>query len=251
MTLKAYEVDCDDNEYMSKIVWAETAGKAKASMTYAEELGEPEYLEITARRLPWADSWYDKAHVPGKYGYNKEFMYAWMHHGLEFFVDEDRVAMITEKTIPLIQKVGGFNNAFEATEEIEISTEKVKVPAWFDEWYRDFDMDQLNAIYYILDGQTDVEKINNANVAMVLNFINAILNGYEVEQEPMYRIPLPNLRTSDGYQQYLSRRNKQNGKWFASRRQSNLIQTFTKAELGQVPEAYRQYAEGIEADENN
>ncbi|BAP85505.1 hypothetical protein LOOC260_109660 [Paucilactobacillus hokkaidonensis JCM 18461] len=67
----------------------------------------------------------------------------------------------------------------------------------------------------------------------------------EREDEKRYRIPLPNLKTSDGYQQYLSRKSKRNGHWFASRRQSNLIQAFTKAEVEQAPEAYRQYAVGL------
>lgn len=73
----------------------------------------------------------------------------------------------------------------------------------------------------------------------------------EREDEKRYRIPLPNLKTSDGYQQYLSRKSKRNGHWFASRRQSNLIQAFTKKELEQVPEAYKQDAVEVEADENN
>lgn len=136
-------------------------------------------------------------------------------------------------------------------------TAKVKVPAWFDEWYRWFQesghemLDAIKVIVTVDHLYGEDNQPHSLTSASRELFTDAILHGYEVEKEKRYRIPLPNLKTSDGYQQYLSRKSKRNGHWFASRRQSNLIQAFTKAEIEQVPEAYRQYAVEVEADENN
>ena len=69
---------------------------------------------------------------------------------------------------------------------------------------------------------------------------------YEIN-EPLYNIPLPNLKTTDGYQQYLSRKNH-DPHWFASRLKNDLIQTYTLNELDQVPTAYRQYAKKVDGD---
>jgi len=63
---------------------------------------------------------------------------------------------------------------------------------------------------------------------------------YEIN-EPLYYIPLPNLKTTDGFQQYLSR-TCSGGSWFASRDNSDIQQMFTNDELKQVPEIYRPYA---------
>lgn len=54
-----------------------------------------------------------------------------------------------------------------------------------------------------------------------------------------YIIPLPKLVTSDGAQQYVTQKGKD---WFACRRDMNLIQTWKKEHLQDVPEEYRQYA---------
>ncbi|WP_137598190.1 DUF1642 domain-containing protein [Paucilactobacillus kaifaensis] len=143
-------------------------------------------------------------------------------------------------------------------------TEKVKVPKWFDEWYHSTDGYDNNDVQFInILSDTDIHELRylEHGTAKItthsfheqdrVKFISAIINGYEVEKEKLYRIPLPNLKTSDGYQQYLSRRSKRNGHWFASRRQSNLIQAFTKAEIEQVPDAYKQYVVEVEPDENS
>lgn len=54
-----------------------------------------------------------------------------------------------------------------------------------------------------------------------------------------YIIPLPRLVTSDGQQQYVTQKGKD---WFACRRDMNLIQTWKKEHLQDVPEEYRKYA---------
>ena len=62
--------------------------------------------------------------------------------------------------------------------------------------------------------------------------MNAYVNGYTVEKEKRYMVPLDGLVTTDGSQQYLTKRN---GKWFASRIQSSLHQAFTDKELKLAP----------------
>jgi len=64
----------------------------------------------------------------------------------------------------------------------------------------------------------------------------------EREEEKRYIIPLPNLVTTDGEQQYLTH----NGSFFASRRDKKLRQTWKKEHLKYVPEEYRKYAVEVE-----
>lgn len=64
--------------------------------------------------------------------------------------------------------------------------------------------------------------------------------------EKRYIVPLPGLVTTDGQQQYLS--NKA-GKWFASRRDERLRQTWKEEHLGYIPGIYRQFAVEVEDSE--
>ena len=79
-------------------------------------------------------------------------------------------------------------------------------------------------------------------------FALAWSNGYEVEKEPLYYIPLPHLKTSDGIQQVLSKR-KNGTNYFASRPNEKLKQRYTKEEVSQVPEIYKLYAKLIEEED--
>lgn len=80
----------------------------------------------------------------------------------------------------------------------------------------------------------------------VQTVVNAIFNGEDVKyQADMYEIPLPNLMTSDGAQQYLSRRSL--GSYFASRKMNVVCSEFTELELNtKVPKIYRQFAQKVE-----
>ena len=79
-------------------------------------------------------------------------------------------------------------------------------------------------------------------------FIQAYEDGYTIEPEQLYYIPLPHLETSDGIQQVLSQR-KGDKNYFASRPTETLKQRFTKEEIAQVPEIYKFYATLIEEEE--
>ena len=62
----------------------------------------------------------------------------------------------------------------------------------------------------------------------------------EREEEKRFILPLPELATTDGKQQYLTHAD---GTFFASRRNSQLRQTWKEEHLKFVPEIYRQFAE--------
>ena len=76
-------------------------------------------------------------------------------------------------------------------------------------------------------------------------FIQAYEDGYTIEPEQLYYIPLPHLETTDGIQQVLSKRDT----YFASRPNDKLKQRYTKEELEQVPEVYKPFAKPIEEEE--
>lgn len=70
------------------------------------------------------------------------------------------------------------------------------------------------------------------------------IKGYTIEPEQLYYIPLPDLETSDGIQQVLSKR--ENGtNYFASRPNESLKQRYTKEELERVPEIYKPFAKPL------
>ena len=76
-------------------------------------------------------------------------------------------------------------------------------------------------------------------------FINYVEKARSLRHIKLYEIPLPGLKTTDGQQQYLS---DKDGVQFASRKDGSLKQRWTKEELEEVPEAYREYA--VEVEEN-
>ncbi len=76
--------------------------------------------------------------------------------------------------------------------------------------------------------------------------LKALINGYTIEPEQLYYIPLPHLKTTDGIQQVLTKRSKNGRHYFASRPNDKLKQRYTKEELEQVPEVYKPYAKPVE-----
>ncbi|TLQ05458.1 hypothetical protein FEZ51_02010 [Pediococcus stilesii] len=99
--LKAYALTYDSYETLSIIVWAETAGKAKSLGTNREELGNPEFTEISCRRCKWADD---------LEGIDEEKLWTeTLRHGWSYHVDiYDANSMITEDDLPQIKEAGGL-----------------------------------------------------------------------------------------------------------------------------------------------
>ena len=69
--------------------------------------------------------------------------------------------------------------------------------------------------------------------------IDKLQKAEKVEHQKQYRIPLPDLITTDGMQQYLT---EKNGCWFASRLTEDLKQEWTEDELYNIPKFYRKHA---------
>ncbi|WP_161979784.1 DUF1642 domain-containing protein [Streptococcus sp. S784/96/1] len=124
--------------------------------------------------------------------------------------------------------------------------QKVVIPKFVAEWIEDnkSDIDTLYTAYALLSRiKNDVSLWVNSNQD---TFARAWLDGYEVEKEKMYIIPLKSLITTDGHQQYLTGKA---GRFFASRRNYSLKQTFTQTELdNNVPACYREWAEPVEVE---
>lgn len=166
---------------------------------------------------------------------------------------------------PLITNVKGLDELAEH--------KKVKVPKWFSDWMVEVALEvdvnpgnvKLVMIAKLLQqgwcysftepaqfgegNQHEARFHTTKNMQYVidhkLELIDAVINGYGII-EPVFEIPLPDLQTTDGEIQYVSR-TRDHADYFASRKNTELQQTFTKGELEQIPEAYKQYATEVEA----
>ena len=128
--------------------------------------------------------------------------------------------------------------------------EKVVVPKYIAEWIQSYlneggtPIDVLGSLMSFHASFVDESVIRwfKKNSETMLK---ALTNGYTIEPEQLYYIPLPDLETSDGIQQVLSKRDT----YFASRPNEKLKQRYTKEELEQVPEVYKPFAKPIEEEE--
>ena len=101
--MKAYEISYFTYEYgnLTKIVWAETAGKAKSQGVHDDELGDPSFTDLSAVRIKWAD---DMQSLDD----NQLFLER-VKHGRYFYRDSSGDSIISDETLPLIEKVGGID----------------------------------------------------------------------------------------------------------------------------------------------
>lgn len=144
-----------------------------------------------------------------------------------------------------------------AVMNLDDTTEKVVVPKFVAEWYESQTSSSYNIrrmIEDLLNGSVSKEVVliwlskNYSKYGLRDRFdLLALIriNGYTIEPEQLYYIPLPHLETSDGMQQVLSKQ-KNGMNYFACRQDEKLKQRFTKAELAQVPEVYKPFAKPIE-----
>ena len=152
---------------------------------------------------------------------------------------------------------GATGSFYSAIMDLDDTPEKVVIPKFVADWielckekanlidclqggYRHF-----NGCEHIGEDEDWLFEGDNQDVVA-----RAWLDGYEVEKEPLYYIPLPHLETSDGIQQVLSKR-KGDKHYFASRPSDELKQRYTKEELEQVPEFYKPFATLIEEEAND
>ena len=149
-----------------------------------------------------------------------------------------------------------FNDLQDEIIKLDDTPEKVAVPKFVAEWIERNKESEVSLqimlkcyqnYYYNMNRkcQTDEEKAVQWFVDNPYKFIRAYEEGYTIEPEQLYYIPLPHLKTLDGIQQVLSR-NKNKNRYFASRPDKNVKQRYTKEELEQVPEVYKPFAKPIE-----
>ena len=137
--------------------------------------------------------------------------------------------------------------------KLDDTPEKVVVPKFVAEWIQSYlneggtPIDVLGSLMSFHASFVDESVIQwfKKNSETMLK---ALTNGYTIEPEQLYYIPLPDLKTLDGIQQVLSR-SKNKNRYFASRPDKNVKQRYTKEELEQVPEVYKPYAKPIEEEE--
>ena len=137
--------------------------------------------------------------------------------------------------------------------KLDDKPEKVVVPKFVAEWIQSYlneggtPIDVLGSLMSFHASFVD-ESVIRWFKKNSKTMLKALTNGYTIEPEQLYYIPLPSLETSDGIQQVLSKR-KNDTNYFASRPASALQQRFTKEELEQVPEVFKPYATLIEEEE--
>ncbi len=161
-----------------------------------------------------------------------------------------------------------FNDLQDEIIKLDDTPKKAVVPKCFDEWFKEIkvkypspDSAKLFAMRKLCQKgfgysfeRADGKEIHfRSKLGTWLNentflAIDAVLNGYTIEPEQLYYIPLPHLETSDGIQQVLSQR-KGDKNYFACRPAETLKQRYTKEEIAQVPEIYKFYATLIEEEE--
>mgnify|MGYP006356028283 FL=1 len=161
-----------------------------------------------------------------------------------------------------------FNDLQDEIIKLDDTPEKVTVPKCFDEWFKEIkskypfgDVAKTFALWklcqkgfgYSFERARGEEIHHRSELGVWLNenrflAIDAVLNGYTIEPEQLYYIPLPHLETSDGLQQVLSK-SKNGNYYFANRPSESLKQRYTQEELEQVPEIYKPYAKPIEEEE--
>ena len=137
--------------------------------------------------------------------------------------------------------------------KLDDTPEKVVVPKYIAEWIQSYlneggtPIDVLGSLMSFHASFVD-ESVMRWFKKNSETMLKALINGYTIEPEKLYYIPLPHLETSDGIQQVLSK--SRNGNYYFANRPSEILkQRFTKEEIAQVPEIYKPYAKPIEEEE--
>ena len=162
---------------------------------------------------------------------------------------KENVLNLTDKWIE--NKTVSFQELQNQIKELDDTPEKVVVPKYVADYLEDCKKRNIKLVSALCPFKMGYGKEielwfdNEDNNRL---FALAWSNGYEVEKEPLYYIPLPHLKTSDGIQQVLSKR-KNGTNYFASRPNEKLKQRYTKEEVSQVPEIYKLYAKLIEEED--
>ena len=114
-------------------------------------------------------------------------------------------------------------------------------------WEEGVEYKCLSGKYKVVDGEllyywNLTQEYEPAKAYLNRSNILVMRQAEKVEHKKKYRIPLPNLITTDGMQQYLT---EKNGCWFASRLNETLKQEWTEDEYHRIPTAYWGYGKEV------
>lgn len=148
--------------------------------------------------------------------------------------------MKTNELVKIIEDLGleaDFDYVWIGEEEYEVLSayydgdEALRVSLdWFGEWF------VFESVFEELDP--------NKRHKLLDAFIDFAHTSFpDREEGKRYIIPLPELVTTDGEQQYLTQKGKH---WFAGRRNEELRQTWKEEHLKYVPELYRGFKVEVE-----
>ena len=245
-----------------KIYHTETQADYDALMVELEEEGVSWFNGVQMTKKP--DNWgvhkkHTYARVDGVYAfYDSVYFHEWRYPDIPITkykakVD-DKMRFTKENIEGLVNKYFDDNvgecNLIAEIYAMDDTPEKVVVPKFVAEWIQSYlneggtPIDVLGSLMSFHASFVDESVIRwfKKNSETMLK---ALTNGYTIEKEQLYYIPLPHLETSDGIQQVLSKR-KNGNCYFASRPAETLKQRYTKDEIAQVPEIYKPYAKPIE-----
>ena len=277
--MKIYHTETQE-DYDALVVELEEQGCKWALMIELERQG---CAWASNRKLTKVNNWPMKEHLTCLRVYDSKVNHESLNYYKEKYPDipitkykakaDDKMRFTKENVYRLAERYDVDENYraddFESDIfELEYTPEKVVVPKCFDEWYK-----EIEAVYPITDNAKTFalwklcqqgfghgyEDVHGKKIPYKTDLgewlfenkmlaIDAVLNGYTIEPEQLYYIPLPHLETSDGIQQVLSKR-KNDTNYFASRPNDKLKQRYTKEEIAQVPEIYKFYATLIEESE--
>ena len=181
-------------------------------MNLIDQLDEPEVL---------SQEWVDENVIEGDFRGEQEFWYG-------RFIEEEKVKnlLVPKQDKPVIpQFISNWIESYRKKTLVELINDAVyssdEDSRCFRRWFHE-------------------EMGFESNYSEFL--ARAWLDGYEVEKEILWEIPMPDLKTTGGHIQYLTYDPKAKT-YFASRRNAQLKQTFNAKDLASVPTQYRHYAE--------
>ena len=244
-----------------KIYHTETQEDYDALMVELEEEGVSWFNGVQMTKKP--DNWgVHKKHtyvrVDGVYAfYDSVYFHEWRYPDIpitKYKAKADEKMKFTKENVYKLAERYSVDQGYligdlkSDISKLDDTPEKVVVPKFVADYLeeRKRDGDVLVTSLYPYQGNSGEaiedwfeEEENN------VSFARAWIDGYTIEPEKLYYIPLPHLETSDGLQQVLSKR-KNGNYYFANRPSESLKQRFTKEELERVPEVYRAFAKLIE-----
>ena len=252
-----------------KIYQTETQADYDALMVKLEAQGCAWSLSFH-RKLTEVNNWHINEHLTCLRVYNSKVNHASLNYYKEEYPNipiikykakaDDKMKFTKENVLNLTGKwikseTISFKDVQDGIKELDDTPEKVVVPKYVADWI-EWNKESEVSLQIMLKCYEHFYVNRNSNclaygekavqwyVDNPYKFIQAYEDGYTIESEQLYYIPLPHLETAGGTKQYLTKSGA--GNYFALSPCIGQKQRYTKEELKQVPEIYKPYAKLIE-----